>query len=615
MNNFSVAAVFSDHMVLQRNKFISIFGQADDGLKIKVKLFDKNHNLLSENENSAINGRWLVQLDAQAAQNGCFLQITADDSSIEFSDIAIGEVWLAGGQSNMEFELQNCTEGPAELALGSEICSGSGQNSCSAAAKGKTSAVGSSPETKKIPNVRFYYTNKIAWKDDNFYKAEKQTCWQTWDSEWKKAWSAVGYFFAKKLSEDLGCTVGVIGCNWGGTSASAWMRKEFLEKDEDLRTYLTEQEEATKGKSIEQQCKEYDDYTVENDAWQIKCNALYQAEPTITWAQVQKRIGQCKWPGPKSCKNPYRPTGLYDCMLSRIMPYTVKGVLWYQGESDDHKPQMYAKLFSTMIDNWRTDWGDDSLPFIFVQLPEHRYEQDKDFKNWCLIREAQAKVHKTVKNAFMTCALDLGQYNDIHPKAKKVLAERMEKNALANVYDLLPEGEAMSPMFEAAFVQGNDVNGNGTENENCTDDGAENSLAGSKSGTKGKNGTITISLKYADDGLEFRDDQKELAEYKKLEAIQNQTVPEDFTGFEVAGRDGVYYPATFAFGGTDGKRNLIILSSKKVPEPFFARYAWYNYGPVTIYGKNGLPLAPFRTSPDDTKEKIAHAEIQQIMEV
>ena len=577
MSNFSVAAVFSDHMVLQRNKFISIFGQADDGLKIKTKLFDKNHNLLSENENSAINGRWLVQLDAQTAQNDCLLQITADDSTIEFSDIAIGEVWIAGGQSNMEFELQNCTEGPAELDQKS--------------------------------NVRFYYTNKIAWKDDNFYKAEKQTCWQTCDSEWKKAWSAVGYFFAKKLSEDLGCTVGVIGCNWGGTSASAWMRKEFLEKDEDLRTYLTEQEEATKGKSIEQQCKEYDDYTVENDAWQIKCNALYQAEPTITWAQVQERIGQCKWPGPKSCKNPYRPTGLYDCMLSRIMPYTVKGVLWYQGESDDHKPQMYAKLFSTMIDNWRTDWHDDSLPFIFVQLPEHRYEQDKDFKNWCLIREAQAKVHNTVKNAFITCALDLGQYNDIHPKAKKVLAERMEKNALSNVYGLLPEKEAMSPMFGEALVQGG-------FSENTTPGAAISGTTTPGAATKANSiGTITISLKYADDGLELRDDQKELAEYKKLEAIQNQTLPEDFTGFEVAGRDGVYYPATFAFGGTDGKRNLIILSSKKVPEPIFARYAWYNYGPVTIYGKNGLPLAPFRTSPDDTKEKTDHAEIQQIMTV
>ena len=226
MANFSVAAIFSDHMVLQRNKFISIFGYGDDGLKIEARLFSSENELLSQNTGFIVNGRWDLKLDPQVARTNCSLQILCQDStqnsSIEFSDIAIGEVWIAGGQSNMEFELQNCTEGPDELKL------------------------------KDNPNIRFYYTNKIAWKDEHFYQAEKATAWQTWNSEWKKAWSAVGYFFGKKLAEDLDCTVGIIGCNWGGTSASAWMRKEFLEKDDDLRTYLTEQEEDTKGKSIAQ---------------------------------------------------------------------------------------------------------------------------------------------------------------------------------------------------------------------------------------------------------------------------------------------------------------------------------------------------------------------------
>lgn len=562
MANFSVAAIFSDHMVLQRNKFISIFGYGDDGLKIEARLFSSENELLSQNTGFIVNGRWDLKLDPQVARTNCSLQILCQDStqnsSIEFSDIAIGEVWIAGGQSNMEFELQNCTEGPDELKL------------------------------KDNPNIRFYYTNKIAWKDEHFYQAEKATAWQTWNSEWKKVWSAVGYFFGKKLAEDLDCTVGIIGCNWGGTSASAWMRREFLEKDDDLRTYLTEQEEATKGKSIEQQCKEYDDYVVENDAWQIKCNELYATVPGITWAQVQEKIGVCKWPGPKSCKNPYRPTGLYDCMLSRIMPYTTKGVIWYQGESDDHKPEMYAKLFSTMIDNWRTDFQDEKLPFIFVQLPEHRYEQDKDFKNWPLIREAQAKVHNTVKNAFMTCALDLGQYNDIHPKAKKVLALRMEKTALANVYHFLPSAEANSPMYSASIT---------------------------KPADKNSKGTITLVFTNAASGFEIKEDDEELENYKKLEKIQGNQVPEDFTGFEVAGRDGIYYPAEFAFGGSDSKLNTIILHSDKVEEPVFARYAWYNYGPVRIFGKNGLPLAPFRTSANDSKSQTEHAEIQQIMTV
>ena len=397
MSDFSVAAVFSNHCVLQRDKVISIFGNAEDGSKITVELYAQNQTLLAKNTGKSKNGRWLVMLESQKAQNDCSLKITCDKNgsaseNITFNDVAIGEVWLAGGQSNMEFELQNCTEGPDEL---------------------------NPSKNPQNPNVRFYYTNKIAWMDEKFFEAERNTSWQTWDSEWKKSWSAVGYFFAKKLAADLGVTVGVIGCNWGGTSASAWMSRESLEKDVELKSYLDEQEEATNGKSIEQQCREYDEYEIQNNKWQEKCNELYAKNPNIEWDEVQKIIGTCPWPGPKSCKNPYRPAGLYECMLKRIIPYTLKGVLWYQGESDDHKPAFYAKLFSSMIDLWRDEWNEPLLPFVFVQLPENRYKQDKDFKHWCFIREAQQKVHNTVKNAFMTCAAGLGQYNDIHPKGKK----------------------------------------------------------------------------------------------------------------------------------------------------------------------------------------------------
>ena len=573
MAKITTAAVFSDHMVLQRNKNISIFGYSDSEVVVTAALFDNKGSLLSRNSARSFNGRWDVQLEPQVAQEGCRLTVsgpsrasgTADTSSqtavtqiAEFSDISIGEVWIAGGQSNMEFELQNCTEGPEELA------------------------------NEKEPSVRFYYTNKIAWKDDHYYEAERNTCWQTWESDGKKAWSAVGYFFAKKLAKDLGCTVGIIGCNWGGTSASCWMKKEYLEKDSDLNTYLTEYEEATRGKTVEQQCREYEDYEKDFAKWNEKYSELWQKNHNISWDEAQKIIGTNPWPGPKSCKNPFRPAGLYDCMLSRIMPYTVKGVIWYQGESDDHKPTMYAKLFSTMIDNWRSDWHDDSLPFVFVQLPVNRYEPDKDYKHWPLVREAQTKVHNTVKNAWMISAMDLGVFNDIHPKHKKELAQRMENNALCNVYHMAEEAKVMAPIMKDVFI---------------------------RAPKESQKGTITISFNNADSGFEVRDDSEKLENYKKAEAIQGTPLPEDFTGFEVAGRDGVYYPAEFAFGGSDGKLNTITLCSKKVREPVFARYCWYNYGPVTIYGKNGLPLAPFRTSTADGKATGEHAAIQQIMEL
>ena len=553
MAKIQVAAVFSDNMVLQRNKIINIFGWIDwddsenKEIYVKAELYNKKGDLLGENTRIYTSPvkKWVISLPSQEAQEECSLKIWLNQSTeaIVFSNIAIGEVWLAGGQSNMEFELGNCTEGPQELA------DTSGENGAK--------------------NVRFYYTNKIAWMNEHFYQAEKNTTWQTWDSPNKKAWSAVGFFFAKKLAADLGCTVGVIGCNWGGTSASAWMRREYLEKDEDLRTYLTEQEEATAGKSIDQQCREYEEYEVIQAAWQKKCDALYAANPEITWAKVEETLGKSPWPGPRSCKNPYRPCGLYDCMVNRVLPYTLKGVIWYQGESDDHKPYSYAKLFSKLIDNWRIDWKDPELPFVFVQLPNHRNEYDKDFKHWCLIRAAQEKVHHMVKNAFMTCALDLGQFNDIHPKAKKVVAERLEGNALANVYKLKKSEEVLSPMLKSYTIKG-------------ADPANTNSF-----------GKIILTFENAATGFVAREDKINLDYYKRMEQHQGNSVSPAFTGFEIAGSDGNFYPAAYRLGQSEEDFNTITLSSPLVKNPASARYAWYNYGPVNIFGKNGLPLAPF----------------------
>ena len=276
-------------------------------------------------------------------------------------------------------------------------------------------------------------------------------------------------------------------------------------------------------------------------------------------------------------------------MLARILPYTLKGVLWYQGESDDHKPTFYYKLFRSLIDNWRNDWKDDSLPFVFVQLPVHRYEADPDYKHWPLVRECQAKVADSVRNAWLTSAFDLGQYSDIHPVAKKELAERMEKNALANVYQLLPSLDAAAPQIEGCYPFDNQ---------------------------------LLLSFTNAALGFEVRQDEVRLEEYKKMEAAQGQSVSPDFTGFEISGSDGIWYPAKFALGGNDGKQNTIALCSDKVSRPLAARYGWYNYGPVTIYGKNGLPLCPFRITAAGKDcgaagkaDEPGHAKIQQIMTV
>ena len=504
MVQVQVASVFSNYMVLQRDKIISIFGwlckegssdeDENQTVQICAELLDSNGKLLSKNlrqieftqTDAATQQKWIVQLEPQKQNEDCTLNVTWNTGSATFTNIAIGEVWLAGGQSNMELELQNCLEGPRELA---DINGEQG---------GK--------------NVRFYYTNKLSEMNDAFYAIEKKSCWQTWNSPFKKAWSAVGYFFAKKLAQDLDCTVGLIGCNWGGTSASTWMRREYLERDEDLATYLTE-----------------------------------------------------------PCSNPDgKPGMLYRSMVNRVLPYTIKGVLWYQGESDDHKPHAYAKLFSKLIDNWRTDWNEPELPFVFVQLPGYRKESDKDFKHWCLIRAAQEKVSRMVQNTWMTCALDLGQFNEIHPKAKRVLAERLEQNALVNVYDKGQKlhgktaDDVLSPSLKTGLV---------LKDENSA--------------------RVELSFENARDGFVAREDKINLEYYRFMEERQNNKLPAVFTGFEIAGADGEFYPASFKLGKEDGRLNLITVSSPLVKNPVSVRYAWFNYGPVTIFGKNGLPLAPF----------------------
>lgn len=561
MNKFYIASIFSDNCVLQRNKIINIFGYVDSNCEIVTTLYNNQHKILSKNTKTICTEseiKWIISLEPQSEQEGCSIKIdcrfsdTINSKATIFENVSIGEVWIAGGQSNMEFELQNCTEGPKEL-------------------KSKNGG----------KHIRFYYTPKNAWFDDKYYEDEKNSCWKTWDGESVKNWSAIGYLFAKKLAADIKCTVGIIGCNWGGTSASAWMNEKYLSVDKDLESYLKDQEEAVKGKSIEQQCKEYDDYEVEFAKWNGEFSKLWEKDHNITWETAEKTLGKNPWPGPKSCKNPYRPCGLYKTMLSRITPYSTKGVLWYQGESDDHKPNIYAKLFSTMIKNWRDDFDDSSLPFIFVQLPNHRYLMDKDFKHWCLIREAQQQVYESVKNTWIVIALDKGQFNDIHPKSKADVATRMEQIAVSEVYGKKSKRSSLSPMYENALI---------LEDK------------------------IIVSFSNADKGFILKKDEETLKNYMELEKIQGKDLPEGFTGFEIAGEDKVYHPAKFLFG-KDNKANTIILYSDLVQQPRYARYAWYNYGPVTVYGKSGLPLAPFRTSTKDGEEATEHAAIQQIMTV
>lgn len=501
MKEFRAAAVFSDHMVLQRNKNIKVFGWGKDnsvvtvsfrGITVKSKVKD---------------GHWKAILPPMEAGDGYEMNIFCNDKVITFRDIAIGEVWLAGGQSNMEFELQNCIGGQDVL------------------------------ENDTNPQVRFYYTQKNAFQDERFYEMEQASSWEVFGDKGTKAWSAVGYFYGRKLAKELGVTVGIIGCNWGGTSASAWMSRESLEEDRDLRSYLEEYDKNIADKTLEEQEKEYQDYVSYQENWDKRADICREENPKVTWNELIDSCGPNYYPGPINSYSPFRPAGLYQSMLQRIMPYTLSGFIYYQGESDDHKPHFYQKLLTRLIRQWREDWEDDLLPFLFVQLPMHRYGADPDYKHWCLIREAQMRTYQTVKNTGIAVILDCGEFDEIHPKDKAPVGERLALQALGNVYGKIEEEQAFGPIYRN-FI-------------------------------------------YIDGGMELYFDYAE----------GGFVVQGDLSGFEIAREDGQYKEAKASIHD-----NTIFVQSDEVLDPLYARYCWTNYGEVSIFGTNGIPLAPFRTS-------------------
>ena len=511
------AAIFTDHMVLQREKPIQVWGDGKDGRRVTVTLGGQSAS------GTVRDGRWSVTLPPMPAAEGLTMTVRSGAVQIVYRDIAVGEVWLCGGQSNMEFEIKDELNGQATLDALTPAC-----------------------------GVRFYYTPKQRMTGGDFERIERQAKWTTASPEQSRAWSAVGLYFALELSQKLGVTVGLIGCNWGGTSASAWVSRDVLASDAGLRQYLTDYDNAVAGKNEDELIAEYDAYLAYQDRWWQDYCALITEHPETSWNDALKIVGESKYPGPMGPKNECRPCGLYETMLQRVCPYTLRGFLFYQGESDDHRPEGYEALLTALIGCWRRDWGDASLPFLNVQLPMFRAAYDPDYKHWCRIREAQANVYRKLRNTGLAVLADCGEFDNIHPKEKATVGHRLALQALCEVYHRMPRAKASAPMCCTGYPFGN---------------------------------SYVIRTENAADGFRLTGEP---------------------TGFELAGADGTFFPAQAAFAP-----DCIILTAKDVSAPKYARYAWTNYMQVTVFGMNGLPLAPFRTD-HFAQEQTVSAEKQNL---
>lgn len=499
-----LAPIFSDHMVLQREKTITIFGTGTPAEIVRVSVPERD--VVGEGMVSS-DGTWQVTLPPMCAGTGFTLLAEGDGCKIMREDVAFGEVWLAGGQSNMEFMLKDAKDGVAELAQ----CAESG--------------------------VRYFQVPRNTFVDDAYTAEFSAAHWQTASPETAGTWSAVAYLAAKELAEKLGVPVGVIGCNFGGSSVSCWMPEADLMAHTAGHAYLEDYRQATAGKTDEEMIAAYDAYVTYHAAWTTRMEQCYREDGNMKWEEVIRRCGENQWPGPMGIKSPYRPAGMYHTMLKSVIPYTLRGFFYYQGENDDHRPDTYATLLNVMISRWRQDFGDDSLAFLLVQLPMFSYLDTPENGAWSKLREAQMRTFRTVKNTGIAVTLDCGELGNIHPTEKHTVAHRLALQARYLVY-----GEhtldAFAPMYRSHTVSGN---------------------------------TMTIAFDYAEQGMEWHGEPN---------------------GFEIAGADGKYYPAQAVLDG-----NRVLLTAPQVTRPVFARYAWVNYGVVSLFGKNGIPTAPFRTAP------------------
>ena len=567
-------AIFTDRAVLQQGRKAAVWGETDgSGIEVlllkpgredkdmsaaceqgkavtvccvKAGLYDvAPHNSkvppLPSDVNVATDRRgFIAYLEPQEAGGPYMLVIRetmAGGSETVLHDIWFGEVFLAGGQSNMELNLINSRNGAQEVAVSED------------------------------PNVRFYCTPKVAYVGDELYEQERKSSWTYCNPETSYYQSAIAYYFARDLSRRLGRMVGIINCNWGGTSATCWISRKTLEAHDELMPYLEAYERAASAYSGDEYLKALEEYKAYDIEFNRKLADYYATAESPNWNDAIKVCGECRYPGPMGPRTWCRPNGLYESMLRRVAPYTLAAFLFYQAEEDDNRPYTYAKLLPVLMDEWRREWNNAEQPFLLVQLPGYNGEDERDLMNWPIIREIQQETSDRDQNSAMAVTIDLGHRTNVHPLDKKPVGERLSLQAQYLLYGLLSREEASGPVFDRAEFDSH---------------------------------RVSIYFNNAADGFLV----KLLAEWNAYDPDEagggrfEDAVTENLdkiSGFELAGADFKYHEAKVT--GVEGNR--LTIESDGVDEPKYARYLWRNYTQVTLYGRRGIPAAPFRTDKND----------------
>jgi len=399
--------LFTDGAVLQRAMPVPIWGTADEGEEVVVKFQGQ------EVRTTARDGKWKVKLAELRADSPSTLTIQGKNK-VEVADVAVGEVWICSGQSNMEFKLARTVEADAALAHAND------------------------------PLLRLYTVPKTV-SDEPLATIRRSDppdhrAWEASDSESAAKFSAVAYFFGRDLRKALGVPVGLIHTSWGGTAAEAWTSRGVLEADPSLRPLV--------------------------EGYEKSLDRYPEALEKFKAAQLEhrKKVEQARADGKEPPPAPRAPVGpktphlaaLYNGMIVPLQPYAIRGAIWYQGESNAGRAFQYRTLFPAMIKNWRDDWNQGDFPFLFVQLAPYRaIETEPGDSDWAELREAQLRTSRTVPATAMAVITDLGEQKDVHPRRKEPVGARLALAARAMVYrdPVLGSG----PEYDGMEVRGDRV--------------------------------------------------------------------------------------------------------------------------------------------------------------
>jgi sialate O-acetylesterase len=474
-------------MVLQRQKPVVIWGTAEPRETVTVEFAGQ-----TKTGRSNESGKWRLTLDPMPASSeprSMIIRFSVGNQRSAINNVLVGEVWFAGGQSNMRWPLWN-SDGAAEL-----FASGGAE----------------------VDGLRLFAMPEIINELDADLRIKG---WQASAKESSTAFSAIAWYFGRDLRAALGdVPVGLIMSARGGTPAEAWMDPEFANDCKLFREYADsiDQEYRARFSSFDDYKEAYLQYREDWKAFVHKKSMVKPEEPKGPW--WSQRAG-----------------GLYSTMIVPLLPYSVRGVLWYQGETNMWRAYDYRFVLETLIRNWRRDFNDATLPFLVVQLPGFSCG-NAEHPIWAELRDSQAVVAEKDPNVGLIPIPELGDEKDIHPRNKRPVGERLARYALGRVY-----GEDI--LFRGPSVDSVDF----------------------------RNGRAIITLK---------------------DAVGLSPKGEGVVGFTIAGEDERFVPATAEL---DGDR--MVVSSPEVNEPVAVRYLWSNWidpAQVRIFNEAGLPLAPFRT--------------------